>query len=225
MLAAAVATAVLALLAVVTAIFAIKAFGKQSAELAILTEQAADQRATNVKLAAAELQALELRESLAHRKAQQQQARRGQASRVFISQEVDVSPGARTTAFMEAMAAGESPLPVIATVHNTSSQPIYDVELLWHRGTPAHGDPNPEPVPPVMPGPSSSRRARSLMTSASANAHACTALAYDGSRNHSGQSSRASCSAARASASGPIKRFENAPCLSPARLPGSKGAR
>ena len=45
-------TIVLAVGAVVTAIFAITAFGKQSAELSILSAQADDQRQTNKKLAA-----------------------------------------------------------------------------------------------------------------------------------------------------------------------------
>jgi hypothetical protein len=47
----AVATAVLAVFVIVTAIFAIRAFRKQSAEVETLTAQAEDQRETNKKLA------------------------------------------------------------------------------------------------------------------------------------------------------------------------------
>src|ERR1700680_3513329 len=50
---------------------------------------------------------------------------------------------------------GSSPLPsresFAARVENTSDQPIYDVEAAWHLGSGPWGDPNPEPLPTVLP--------------------------------------------------------------------------
>jgi hypothetical protein len=46
----------------------------------------------------------------------------------------------------------DSPPSVTAVVHNTSGQPVYDVELRWHVGTAGYGEPNPEPVGVIMPG-------------------------------------------------------------------------
>lgn len=41
---------------------------------------------------------------------------------------------------------------VIATVKNTSGQPVYGAEVRWHLGTAEHGEPNPEPLGTIMPG-------------------------------------------------------------------------
>jgi malate synthase len=96
----AIATVVLALGAVITSIFAIRAFGKQSAELGVLQkqakdqadqlsiqrEQAADQRKVNEKqVTVLELQARELAESLDERKRQAEEQRRAQAESVDLT--------------------------------------------------------------------------------------------------------------------------------------------
>jgi hypothetical protein len=176
----AVATTVLAAFAIATAWYARCAFLKQSQEVSAierqvkdqeaLTEQQArllevqssqlelqrqqfdEQRQVNARQAEIlELQANELRESLAERMREAEQRHRAQASRVFITQE------RRRTA-----PAGHPERPdaepfVTATVVNSSDQPIYDAELRWHVGTAGHGEPNPEPLGAVMPGADASR--------------------------------------------------------------------
>jgi hypothetical protein len=173
------ATAVLALFAIVTAVFAFLAFRKQSAEVATLERQATDQqeltrqqgellqvqagqldlqqqqldeqRKVNEQQASVlELQAKELQESLDERKRDREQRHRAQASRVFISEEHEGYSAAYRRGAPEASF-------VTAKVTNTSDQPIYNVALRWHRGSASHGDPNPEPVGTMMPGDSVAR--------------------------------------------------------------------
>jgi hypothetical protein len=119
-------TGVLAVGAVFTAIFAIRAFGKQSAELTILKDEADDQQATNAKLAAAaDLQVQELRESLKERQDDRKQRRRAQASLVYLTQ-------ARSSGGVApSLGAPPSPPSISAVVHNTSHQPVYDVRVHW----------------------------------------------------------------------------------------------
>jgi hypothetical protein len=133
-------TWVLAVGAIVTSIFAIRAFGKQSRELRVLEQQARDQRVlteqqgTLLKLQSdqldiqrqqlddqrkvnarqakiAELQAKELRESLDDRQREREMRHRDQAARVFTRAE---SAGADTARYY-------------VHVENTSDRPIYDV--------------------------------------------------------------------------------------------------
>jgi hypothetical protein len=167
----AVATAVLAVFAIVTAWYARRAFLKQSREVAAIEQQVTDarelarqqaellkvqsgqlglqrqqfddQRQANAKQAEVlGLQADELRESLAERKRAAEQQRHAQASMVFIWEHVDTN-----------WTPGHAEVPrVTAHVVNTSDQPVYDAELLWRRGSSSHGEPNPEPLPTVMPG-------------------------------------------------------------------------
>lgn len=183
----AVATGLLALFAVVTAWYARKAFREQAKELSALQRQAegttkmmeiqsgqlaaqreqlAGQREVNERqlevlvLQASELevlvlQASELKDSISERQAAREQRHRAQAARVFISQEVVLAD--KTTAWFEAKAGREAPPSVTATVHNKSDDPAYNVQLRWHRGSASHGDPNPESLPPVMPGGTASR--------------------------------------------------------------------
>ncbi len=61
---------------------------------------------------------------------------------VFIWEHAEDHPGARPP---------HGPT-VSAHVVNTSDQPLYDAELRWHRGSESHGEPNPEPLPTIMPG-------------------------------------------------------------------------
>ncbi len=169
----AVATAVLAGFAIVTAGFAIAAFVKQREEVATLKQEAKDQndltaqqgklltvqaeqldvqrqqlddqRKINKKQAeVAGLQAEELRESLDQRMREAAERRRAQASRVFLTQEQD----ARGMDFGRP----SEPPALVASIHNSSDQPIYGVEVLWRRGSASWGEPNPEPLPPVLPG-------------------------------------------------------------------------
>jgi hypothetical protein len=176
----AVATAILALFAIVTALFAFLAFRKQSAEVAILGKQLEDQQALTrqqadlLKVQSGQLalqsrqfdeqrklnekqaevlalQAKDLEESLAERQRDREQRRQAQAARVFISQ--DLRPPDSREAYLVALTkSGQEPQPsVAATVHNKSDQPIYDAELMWRRGSSPWGEPNPEPLPVIMP--------------------------------------------------------------------------
>ena len=173
----AVATAVLAVFAIVTTIFAAAAFLKQREEVRMLQKEAKDQEtlieqqggllkvqtgqldvqrqqlddqlAINKKQAeVAALQAQELRESLNERKRDADARRRAQASRVFIHEErLDADP--RVPQASRA-ARGEQPQPVVvAHVMNASEQPVYNVTISWHLGTEPKG---PRYFPPLMPG-------------------------------------------------------------------------
>lgn len=163
----AIATAGLLVGAIVTAIYAVRAFRKQSQEVSVIEQQVKDQqevtnqqakllevqsgqldlqrqqlddqRHLNAKQSEVlELQADELRESLVERKREAAEQRKAQASMVFIWQYAESMPPRGPT--------------VTAHVRNISDQPIYNPELRWHRGTAGHGDPNPEPLPTIMPG-------------------------------------------------------------------------
>lgn len=181
----AVATAVLAIFAIVTAWYARRAFIKQSREVAAIERQVTDgqelaaqqaellrvqsgqmelqreqlaaqakandiQATANASQAEAyarqaevlELQAAELRESLEERKRDAEARRSAQASLVFLTE----------ASFAGRTASNPTPPRASATVVNTSSQPIYDAELLWRRGSASHGDPNPEPLGTILPG-------------------------------------------------------------------------
>ena len=131
--------------AVITARYAIKAFGKQ-------TEQLEDQRTLNrEQTKVLELQARELRESIDEREREREQRHRDQASRVFITQEA-----APTVPAGYAEKEGIGPF-VTATVVNTSGQPVYSTELRWHLGPGPHGEPNPDPIGAILPGGNASR--------------------------------------------------------------------
>jgi hypothetical protein len=122
----AVATAVLAAGAIITAIFAVRAFIKQADELTTLQSQAGDQGKTNARLReAAELQAQELKESLEERKREAAGRRSAQASRVFAWEERLLALGSG-----ENLPADTSGV-LIAHVRNASDQAIYDLEYRW----------------------------------------------------------------------------------------------
>jgi hypothetical protein len=169
------ATVVLAVFAIVTAWYARRAFLKQSQEVAAIERQVADgqqltrQQGELIKIQAGQfeeqrkasgaqaevlgLQAAELRESLAERTRQAEQARRAQASRVFLTEDpFSGRSGRSTAAYGEFIGVGSKPPSVTATVHNTSDQPIYDAELYWRRGSAGYGEPNPEAVGTLLPG-------------------------------------------------------------------------
>ena len=154
----AIATTVLAVFAILTGIYAIRAFRKQSQEVRAIEQQVTDQRELTrqqgeilkvqsgqlelqrtqldeqrqVNARQAEvlaLQADDLRESLAGRKREADLRHRDQASRVFIAEETyDTNPEGRP-------ATDVSPPSVTAVVSNTSDQPIYEAALCWHLWT------------------------------------------------------------------------------------------
>ena len=156
---AAVATAVLALFAIVTAWYARRAVLKQAQEVRAIESQVADgqeltrqqgelikietgqldalrgqleeqQKASAAQAEVLELQAAELRESLAERTRQAEQVRRAQAARVFLTEEsFNGRHGRGMDGYGEFIGVGPKPPSVTATAHNTSDQPIYDAEL------------------------------------------------------------------------------------------------
>lgn len=107
----AMATTGLLILALITAIFAILAFGKQSRAIRILQDQVDDQRLANKQQAdVLVLQGRELEASF-------KQRRRAQAAQVFV----------------ESMSADHSEsVPTFrASIRNSSSQPIHDLVVRW----------------------------------------------------------------------------------------------
>ena len=145
---AAVATTVLAVFAIVTGIYAVRAFRKQSQEvsdqaemLRLQSEQLDEQRKVNAEqIRVLALQAAELGESLAKRKREAVERRNAQASQVSIA--VKVTREGRVGYLPE----------LEATVVNASErqQPIYDVKLYWHLGQQGYGSPNPEVLGTIL---------------------------------------------------------------------------
>jgi hypothetical protein len=134
------ATVGLLLGAVITSIFAIKAFGKQSREVGLLQQELADQREANRRHAEVlRLQAQELRESLDERQQERGQKRRDQATRVFTWVDVIQSQPPRYR----------------VSVHNASDRPVYNigVTVQYRRGTESGSYRyQSEPVSSLMPG-------------------------------------------------------------------------
>lgn len=132
----AISTAVLAIFAIVTAIFAIRAFRKQSQEvrdqasmLEVQSEQLAEQRKVNEKqIEVLGLQGNELRKAAADRLRAAEELKHAQASRVYI--ETEIGPDPRISQAQRAAGAA-APETVTAHVKNDSDQPIYYAELIW----------------------------------------------------------------------------------------------
>lgn len=125
----AISNAILAIGAIVTSIFAIKAFLTQS-------QQLTDQRTIN------SLQAHEIEASLSQRK-------RAQAAEVFIELRHDPPPS-WVTVNPAAFDPDALPWHYTAAVSNTSTRPIYDVKIHWTSGNASVG--TPASVPRIMPG-------------------------------------------------------------------------
>jgi hypothetical protein len=164
----AIATVILALGAIITSIFAIRAFGKQSEELGVLQQQANDQQAltsqqgellkiqsgqlelqrqqldnqrkvNEQQAGVLELQAKELQESVDERKRDREQQRRDQASRVFPT--VGVITG--------------TPEQYYVAVKNASDRPVYNLTLTLHSlraAEPVALSFDSEAMPALMPG-------------------------------------------------------------------------
>lgn len=144
----AIATAALAVFAILTAGFAILAFRKQSKEvsdqakmLKLQSEQFSEQRKVNAEqIRVLTLQAAELSESLKERKREAAERRRAQAGRVFVSAE----PNPKISDPVDAIA---------LRAKNTSQQPIYDLTFMWREGTGEWTGPEDRfPFPVLMPG-------------------------------------------------------------------------
>ncbi len=142
---AAVGTAVLALFAIITAVFAFLAFRKQSKEvkdqadmlrvqserLEVYRKQVDEQRRTSTEqMKVLGLQAAEIRASLAER-------RSAQASKVFIWTKVGPDPRISQA---ERAVRGPADDVITANVKNASDRPIYSAELLWDDGSSALSD-------------------------------------------------------------------------------------
>jgi hypothetical protein len=120
---AAVATVVLALGVITAAWTAHRAF-------VVLSRQLTAQRELSTQLAEVlQLHARGLHQAIDER-------RRSQACRVFI--DLDRTVG------------DQDPWRVVATVRNTSDQPVYDLYVIWQRGTTRMG--KPDPAAKLMPG-------------------------------------------------------------------------
>lgn len=138
---AAIATVALAVGVIVAAVVARKALSAHVRQLAAqheLTRQLAE---------AMDLQAQNLRVALDER-------RRAQACQVFIDLKRAGEPGAGEPGAGERGAgergAGEPGDAIAATVHNNSSQPIYDLYVIWQLGTTRMG--RPDPAARLLPG-------------------------------------------------------------------------
>lgn len=139
-------TWVLAVGAVATTWYAVRAYRLQSQEIAELRIDRSDQRALNrQQVELLQLQAADLRESLESRRAAVGQdtghvaapapARDAQARRVFAWQEhLPADPRIRRLG---------NPKPVVAVhVQNSSDDLIRDVEVRWHRGSAPTAEPD-----------------------------------------------------------------------------------
>jgi hypothetical protein len=171
----AIATAVLALFAFVTAILAGLAFLKQSREVRAVEDQVADgqkvtrqqakllqvqtdqlkvqqdqfeaQRKFNAAQAVVlDLQASELRVSVEQRKREAGERRRVQAAMIFLNR----GPAPTPIEFGKVGAEERPPMDQVAVV-NSSSQPVYDAELHWPARSP-QDSPGSHPFGTIMPG-------------------------------------------------------------------------
>jgi hypothetical protein len=147
----AIATAALALFAIITAVYAVRAFRKQSQDvrdqasmLKLQSEQLDEQRKINERQTKVlDLQASELRESLEERKRDTAERRRAQASRVFIWIQNSADQHTGHDGIRE-------PFGITAHIKNTSEQPVYNLVIDWNRkGAPWRRR---DPFPVLMPG-------------------------------------------------------------------------
>ena len=158
----AIATVILAVGAIITAVLARRAFDKQSEEVRILQQQAKDsadmlkiqsdqlhslKQVGEKQIEVLGLQAIDLRESLEERKRQAEGTRSAQASRVFLILNL-TPPDLRGV-----LAGHPTPVRITAEVVNTSSQPAYAAWIDWPEGCTLSYRlvPNPESLGDVLP--------------------------------------------------------------------------
>lgn len=122
----AIATVVLAVFAIVTAIFAILAFRKQAREVLAIERQVKDQEAlTRQQAELLEIQSGQLEVQRQQLNDQRAEQRRAQANRILLSAAPRPDPGT---------SAADPINTTLATVTNTSPQPIYDLKFLFREG-------------------------------------------------------------------------------------------
>ena len=144
----AIASAVLAIFAIVTAWYARRAFLKQSLEVLAIERQVKDQEVlTRQQAELLEIQSGQLEVQRQQLNDQRAEQRRAQASRILISAEPRPDPD--SSEFKGFIISTN-----FVTVRNTSPQPIYDLKFLFREAdgewTPL--DDPPEPAPFLMPG-------------------------------------------------------------------------
>jgi hypothetical protein len=116
--------------AAVTAVFAYLAFRKQSQEVRTLKQEQKDQqRLIAAQTPVLELQAQDLEQSLVERRQDREQRQRDQASRVFMLERW--GPLVHGDGQADAGTGESLGTSVTVEVHNTSSQPIYDLRITW----------------------------------------------------------------------------------------------
>lgn len=150
----AIATAVLAVFAVVTAWYARKAFREQSKEVAdqarmlqVQSGQLDEQRKINAEQTRVlELQARELMESLSERRREAERRLRGQASRIFMTEEKRYAP-------LDGSGKPATNPWISVTVQNSSDLPVYNAVIEWHpEPTFPFGSSDPNPPGVLLPG-------------------------------------------------------------------------
>jgi type II secretory pathway pseudopilin PulG len=143
----AVATAVLAMLAVVTAWYARKAFREQSREVAAIEQQVKDeQEVTRQQAELLKVQSEQL--ELQRRRFEQDQTdqRRAQASSIYFTITIIWAGGDELgDPFADPPDPAPSPIPrypksLFVRVVNTSDLPVYDLAINWRVGTEPWGD-------------------------------------------------------------------------------------
>ena len=145
----------LAVFAILTTIYAVRAFRKQSQEvsdqalmLKVQAEQLAEQRKINTEQTKVlALQASELRESLDERTRDTAERRRAQASRVFVWTEHGLDPRVTQAQRSSGLAVLEA---ITVHVKNSSKQPVYDLIIGWRKGPAPWGEP--DEIPGLLPG-------------------------------------------------------------------------
>jgi hypothetical protein len=137
---AAVATAVLALFAIVTAWYARKAFLKQSQEVLAIEQQVSDQKELTARQAdLLKVQADQLKLQQQEYGQQQEDRRLDQASRVFMWAETGPDPAISQVQRTTTPGTYEM---VAVHVKNTSGQPVYDLTINWRKGTAPWDEPD-----------------------------------------------------------------------------------
>jgi len=138
-----------AIATVVLAVVVILALGLARRALNDHARQLTDQRELTSQLAEVVAQQVkDLRVSLDER-------RRAQACHVFLDLTrgevpAQAEPEELGSAATKPPGSGQSPCPVIATVHNNSQQPVYDLYVIWQLGTVRMG--KPDRAARLMPG-------------------------------------------------------------------------
>jgi hypothetical protein len=124
----AIATATLAFFAIVTGVYAVRAFRKQSQEVSAIEHQVKDQEElTRQQAALLEIQGRQLDLQQKQFDQQAHERRRAQASCIFIWVELGPDPGVTD----DQLTTGEPDHGLIFHVTNTSNRPIYDLSLDW----------------------------------------------------------------------------------------------